>query len=186
MSINPSSGNISNEPLKCRYNNPPDPPGDPNPIGPNATICGNLSWNCSDPDGDDLTFDVWFGDVFNMNQVAWDQTENWFWIYDLDFVKRYYWYIVAWDEHGAYTVGPIWNFRTEANLPPNPAEDPYPPDGDIIPLDEGVILCWNGSDPNLCDTLRFNLYFDDVNPPLTQALWQTYNNCWGIPFTLTK
>jgi len=30
------------------------------------------------------------------------------------------------------------------------------------------------------------LYFDDVNPPLTQVLWQTYDNCWGIPFNLTK
>jgi hypothetical protein len=169
-------------------NNPPDEPSDPYPnYNISVPICVNLSWICEDPDGDNVTFDVWFGDSeLGVYQVLWNQTENWFWVYDLDFLKKYYWYIVAWDEHGAYTVGPIWSFITEENLPPNTPVDPHPFHGDTAVPCEGVVLCWNGSDPNLCDTLRYDLYFDDFCPPLTKRLWESYDNCWEIDFELDE
>jgi len=172
-----------------RDNNPPYEPSDPNPIGPNATICGNLSWNGGDPDGDDVIYDVYFGNhpENNMQQVSWNQTEEWFCLEDIGFNKTYYWKIVAWEvDYDLFTVGPIWSFTTEVNLPPNLPEDPHPPDGDPCVPTEGGVLCWNGSDPNLCDTLLYDLYFDDVNPPLTQVLSGYYENCYEIPFTLSK
>jgi hypothetical protein len=177
--------------VKIIGNNAPYPPSNPTPCNGtiNMSICPlNLSWTDEgDPDGDKVTYDVYFGnDSENMHQKTWNQSEKWFFIKSLNFNKTYYWYIVAWDEHGAYTVGPLWNFRTEKNLPPNPAKDPYPPDGATIPLGEGVILCWNGSDPNLCDSLLFDLYFDDVNPPLVMRMSETYVKCWEIPFELSK
>jgi hypothetical protein len=172
-----------------RGNDPPNDPGWEYPINRSIDIPieVNLSWICNDPDGDDLTFDVWFGDEFNINQVAWNQTENWFVIEDLDFVKRYYWYIVAWEvDYDLYTVGTLWNFLTEANIPPNPAVDSYPVDGDPAVPTEGVALEWNGSDDNYGDTLRYDLYFDDVNPPQSQQLWESYDDFWEIEFPLTK
>ena len=170
-------------------NEPPYVPGWEYPVNGsfNVPICVNLSWIGGDPDGDEVTYEVYFGDdPENMEQVSWNQTENWYWIYDLDFTKKYYWYVVAWDQYGYCTIGPKWCFTTEENLPPNPAENPFPPDGDTIPPDGEVILCWNGSDPNLCDTLLYDLYFDDVNPPLNQIFYKNPNNCWKIPFNLTK
>ncbi len=173
-----------------RSNDPPNTPSleFPTNESTNIPICVNLSWTCEDPDGDDVTFDVYFGDhpMLNLEQVAWNQTENWYWVYDLDFVKYYYWYIVAWESYGLNTTGDLWQFSTEANVPPNPAEDPFPPDGDLAVPDEGVILSWNGSDDNLCDNLRFDLYFDDVDPPLTQQLWEDEKDWWEIPYPLTK
>jgi hypothetical protein len=187
LSVTSSTGNISEVSSVCKSNNPPYEPSNPNPIGPDATICGNLSWTGGDPDGDDVTYDVFFGDQFEMNQVAWNQSETWVQLPDiLDFLRTYYWYVVAWDEHGAYTVGEIWSFSTEQNYPPNPAEDPNPPDGDPNVPTEGVVLCWNGSDPNLCDTLIYDLYFDDVDPPHAQVLLKTCINWWEISYTLPK
>jgi hypothetical protein len=172
-----------------RDNDPPYVPGWEYPVNGSidVPICGNISWISGDPDGDEVTYDVYFGtDPENMKQIAWNQTVDFFILKDLDFEKTYYWYVVAWDEYGGNTVGPLWNFTTEQNYPPNPAEDPYPPDGyPYVPI-EGVLLCWNGSDPNLCDTLIYDLYFDDVNPPLTQVFSQNLDNCWYIPFQLPK
>jgi hypothetical protein len=32
---------------------------------------------------------------------------------DLQYDTNYYWQIIAWDNHGASAVGPIWNFTTQ-------------------------------------------------------------------------
>jgi hypothetical protein len=42
-------------------------------------------------------------------------------IYDLgtlDYLTTYYWKIIAWDNYGASTEGPLWSFTTKANSPP--------------------------------------------------------------------
>jgi hypothetical protein len=82
----------------------------------------SLSWTCSDPDGDQLTFDVFFGASYPPPLVARNVTQ-----YDpglLGFETTYYWRIVAWDEHGASASGPIWCFTTEqgCNHPPETPE----------------------------------------------------------------
>jgi hypothetical protein len=172
-----------------RGNDPPNTPDFPTPANKTieVPIEVNLTWRCIDPDGDDITFDVWFGDEFNIEQVAYNQTENWFYMRDLNFVTTYYWYVVAWEvPYDLYTVGPLWNFRTELNQPPNQAVDPRPYDGDPAVPTENVILKWNGSDPNFGDKLRFDLYFDDTYPPTTKRVSESYQNSWQVPFTLTK
>lgn len=170
-----------------------DPPNNPNfefPVNESTgvPIEVNLTWQCTDPDGDDLTFDVWFGDSeVGIHQVTWNQTEKYYVAEDLDFMKNYYWYIIAWEvDYDLYTVGPLWNFITEANVPPNPAEDPIPYDGDPAVPTEGVTLEWNGSDDNYGDTLRFDLYFDDVDPPETQQMWEDYDDFWVVDVDLEK
>ena len=188
MSVNPSSGNISNEPSICQSNNPPYVPSDPYPNGEDyESICPpNLSWTGGDPDGDNVTYDVYFGyNPGNMEQVAYNLSETWYQIpFLLGFLTKYYWMVVAKDEYGAYTTGPIWSFTTEENLPPYPASQPYPENGDWIEDLENVTLCWVGSDPNECDILRYDVYFDDVNPPITKRISEGYENCYEIPFTL--
>jgi hypothetical protein len=168
-----------------RGNVPPSDPRWEKPINEstNVSILVNLSWICDDPDGDDVTYDVYFGDhpELNMLQVAYNQTEKWFIVEDLDFQKTYYWYVVAWDNYGLNTTGPLWHFTTEENVPPNPAEDPHPFDGDPAVPTEDVVLEWNGSDDNIGDTLSFDLYFDDVNPPTTLQMYQEYDDWWVVP-----
>ncbi|HPP71137.1 MAG TPA: hypothetical protein PLK95_10495 [Pseudothermotoga sp.] len=50
-------------PSGTQPNTPPSKPGNPNPANgaTNVSRTTTLSWSCSDPDGDTLTFDIYFG-----------------------------------------------------------------------------------------------------------------------------
>nr|NQU90260.1 fibrobacter succinogenes major paralogous domain-containing protein [Bacteroidota bacterium] len=95
-------------------NEPPATPSDPNPA--NGSI-GNpiesaLSWVCTDPDGDPLTYDVYFGTQADPPLVSEGISEN---TYDpgvLDYYTQYFWKIVAHDDHANSTEGPIWSFTS--------------------------------------------------------------------------
>ena len=94
---------------------PPFTPSNPNPENgeTNVSINTNLSWTGGDPNGDPVTYDVYFGDATPLPKVSSNQTST---IYDLGTLSYntiYYWQIVAWDDTGLSTSGPIWNFETE-------------------------------------------------------------------------
>lgn len=96
-------------------NQPPNAPLNPTPAD-NATdvdINTTLSWTCTDPDGDALTYNVYFDTASSPSIVATVTTES----YDpgsLDYNTKYYWKIVASDGKGGQTSSPVWNFTTEA------------------------------------------------------------------------
>ncbi|UCD13804.1 MAG: hypothetical protein JSW60_09655, partial [Thermoplasmatales archaeon] len=103
-----------------RGNSPPYIPSYPFPEDGaiDVDVDADLSWTGSDPDpGDTVTFDVYFGATSPPPQVAWNISDT----YDpgtMNYGTTYYWKVVAWDNHGASTVGPIWGFTTEFSLPP--------------------------------------------------------------------
>jgi parallel beta-helix repeat protein len=111
------------EPYIPQY--PPNPPYNPFPPDGKADIDVNatLSWLCSDPEGDNLTYDVYLeaNNPDPTELVSNNQTDN---SYDppgqMEFNTNYYWQIVAWDSNGYTTTGPIWHFITalEYNNPP--------------------------------------------------------------------
>ncbi|SFH12095.1 S-layer homology domain-containing protein [Desulfotomaculum arcticum] len=79
-----------------------------------------LNWSCSDPDGDALTYDIYFGtdqtQVENLNQSVKKETGHYSTTYlpgQLDSLTTYYWRIVAKDEKGGQAVGPLWRFTTK-------------------------------------------------------------------------
>ncbi len=105
-------------------NTPPNEPSNPFPADGaiDVDVDADLSWTCSDPDGDDLVYDVYFeADNPDPNvKVSDDQTETNFDPGTMDIDMTYYWKIVAKDEHGAINIGPVWHFTTEEeeNQPP--------------------------------------------------------------------
>ena len=103
-------------------NNPPDPPSSPDPLdgATDIDIDADLSWDCSDPDGDSLTYDVYL-DIVNPpeDRVSDDQVETVFDPGTLEFDTTYYWQVIAKDENGATTAGVIWQFSTRINNPPD-------------------------------------------------------------------
>jgi hypothetical protein len=171
-----------------RGNDPPNEPSMPNPPNESTSIpiLVNLSWIGGDPDLDDVTYNVYFGDnpLEELPLLSENQTDPWYKVGDLEFQHYYYWRIIAWDYYGEKTVGDKWQFTTEVNVPPNQAIDPYPNDGDsAVPTDD-LILRWNGSDDNYGDTLKYDVYFDDVNPPTTLQAEGIYVNHFELEYDL--
>jgi hypothetical protein len=111
-------------------NTPPDIPSDPHPLDGAVDIGKktHLSWTSCDPDpGDKAVYDLYFGTDSIPGLIASDlQMPN----YNPDALEsftHYYWYVVAKDENGASTTGPVWAFTTNdcdcdpPNQPSGPA-----------------------------------------------------------------
>jgi uncharacterized protein (TIGR02145 family) len=99
------------------YNEAPDEPSDPNPADnlTEVVISSSLSWACSDPDDDPLTFDIYFGTENPPPLVQSAVTEFSFDPGDLANSTVYYWRVVANDGHDHTVGGPVWTFATEAS-----------------------------------------------------------------------
>ena len=70
-----------------------------------------LSWDSYDPDGDTMTYDVYFDTNANpMTKVSSSQRENKLAGTDLSYNTTYYWKVVVKDSNGATTEGPVWRF----------------------------------------------------------------------------
>ncbi|MDH7517080.1 MAG: hypothetical protein QHH19_01870 [Candidatus Thermoplasmatota archaeon] len=108
--------------LTVFVNSPPYIPSDPDPENGsiNIDVHSNISWTGGDPDGDTVTYDVYFeaDDPTPDIKIAEDIVETWFEPGKLEYETTYYWKVYARDSHGAVTQGPIWSFTTE--LTPEP------------------------------------------------------------------
>ncbi len=99
-------------------NQPPNEPSNPTPvdnaIDVNTSI--ELNWNCTDPDGDNLTYDIYFGTSNNPSMIAGSQSGNSYLIDLLENNSTYFWKIIAKDGKGGETEGAIWNFTTKDSI----------------------------------------------------------------------
>jgi hypothetical protein len=149
-----------------RGNDPPNEPSNPDPYDgeTDVNITTGLDWTSIDPDGDDVTYDVYFGKNSNPPKVKSNKTGSWYNPGLLDFDTTYYWKIVAWDIFNYSSSGSIWSFTTEENLPPLEPTDPDPGNGDIdVNIDAD--LSWTGGDPNSGDTVTYDVYFGTSTTP---------------------
>jgi len=158
-----------------RKNNPPNDPSDPEPAdgATDVDINADLSWNCSDPDGDTVTYDVYFeaDDPTPDELLSNNQSENWYDPGTMEYDTHYYWQIVAWDEYGESTTGSIWDFTTGStpNDPPYIPSDPNPENGaNNVDIEED--LSWTGGDPN-DDSVTYDVYLEanDETPDVKVA-----------------
>ncbi len=134
-------------------NDPPFIPANPDPphLATGRPLGLRLAWTGGDPDGDPTSYDVFmeFGDsspdvmVCNTAHVAYCDVTG------LDPNETYYWRVVAEDNQGASTSGPVWRFDTAGgvNQPPFIPSSPIPPNNS----DQQEIylqLKWVGGDPD--------------------------------------
>jgi hypothetical protein len=163
---------------QIQQNHPPDPPLNPSPANGNDDVPVTilLEWDCSDPDGDPLLYDVYFGTdptpdegelvSENQSQEYYNPPGN------LDYGTTYYWQIMAEDDEFE-TEGPIWNFTTtgQGNQPPNPPSNPNPPNNSTgQPIN--INVSWTCTDPD-GDPLNFDVYFGTMSPPPLVSLNQS-------------
>jgi outer membrane protein assembly factor BamB len=96
-------------------NNAPYAPSGPDPEDEaiDVDVSTLLSWTGGDPDGDAMTYDVYLGIADPPALVSDDQTAvSYTPPSDLMNGTQYFWKIIAFDEHGSSTEGPLWTFTT--------------------------------------------------------------------------
>jgi hypothetical protein len=126
-----------------------------------------LSWECSDPDGDRVLYDV---KVMEQGEVI----VFWEWTYeksmetDLALFREtaYTWTVTATDGL-ELSESAEWSFHTPAwsNEPPYAPSDPWPQDGAADIRTGGPDLTWSAGDPDTDDVLSFDLYFGTEDAP---------------------
>jgi hypothetical protein len=130
------------------FNYPPTQPANPKPENGfvNQSVNSILRWLCIDSDGDELTFDIFFGTSSPPPLVATDVPSDGpntsYAPGKLNHLTTYFWQIEAQDSNGATTRGPLWRFTTTS--PPR-ATKPSPPDGVMIVA--SPVLYWDATDP---------------------------------------
>lgn len=154
-------------------NNPPNSPTNPVPSdgAVDQPIDATLSWTCTDPENDALTYDVFFGVTSSPGQVASDSTQASYDPGPLQYFRIYYWKIRARDSQGNTKTGSVWSFTTElsdSSAPPYVPSNPDPADG-ATNVSYSVTLSWVGGDPN-GDPVTYDVYFGVApDPPLMQS-----------------
>jgi hypothetical protein len=145
-------------------NNPPYEPSNPNPPDGATNVSGDsISLTGGDPDGDTVTYDLYCGSTTNPPLLFENMTITKY-VFGCEFNMTYYWKIVAWDEHGASTPGPIWTFTTGENHPPEAPKVWWSPKHPK-PF-EMFTLTFNSVDPD-GDDVRFIIDWGDGNTETT-------------------
>jgi hypothetical protein len=179
-------------------NHPPTKPSNPNPPDQAAIQQTNsvLSWECSDPDGDAISYDVFYGTSNPPTEkIAANSSDRQVTIGNMQIGKTYFWLVVAKDSKGATTYGDIWKLMvTEdaSNKPPTKPSNPIPRNNSII-NSTNTVLTWDCSDPD-GDAVKYDIYFsnrlvasdvtDKMYNPGTLGFGYTYN--WQIYAKDTK
>ena len=169
--------------LSVYVNSPPYSPSDPEPEdgATDVDVNADISWSCSDPDDDNITYDIYFEayDSTPDELVSNNQTECWFDPGTMDYSTHYYWQIIAWDEYGLSTEGIVWDFITGSE-PNNP---PFPP----IIYEENESLFMFSIDPDGDDIFYLidwgDGYIDDWFGPYLSGEILEINHEWSEPGT---
>ncbi|MDN5337081.1 MAG: immune inhibitor [Thermotogaceae bacterium] len=101
--------------LDIVFNHYPLQPFSPIPEDSVTNVSTNitLKWNCSDPDNDALKYKIYFGtDYKNLQLIESDYELKSYPLNNLNYDTQYYWKIVADDQKGGITEGPVWSFKT--------------------------------------------------------------------------
>ena len=159
-------------------NNPPNTPSSPSPTDgvTNVSTAVDLSWTGGDPDGNAVTYDVYFeaDDLTPDVLVAGDQAATTFSPGTLITNTHYYWQVVASDEYSETTPGPVWDFTTGSGSPP-------PGDMVFVPAGEFQMGCdpaHNGGFTCSTDELPLHtVYLDAFNIDTTEVTNGQYAQC---------
>jgi len=164
-------------------NRPPNMPSNPDPYDGSTNVPNynaRLSWTCSDPDGDPLTYNVYLGtNKNNLPLVKSGLSKAEYNTGPMQIRTYYYWRVIAQDPYGASKAGPVWSFKTGdmggTHRPPNTPSNPRPAN-ESISVDIDDDLFWDGGDPESGDMVRYDIYFGtDSSPQYWSSVYYPWN-----------
>ena len=160
-----STGNNSRSETVYAYpvNHPPNTPynEDPDDGETNVTITHDLDWSCTDPDGDNLDYYVYFGtdstpDAGEYQGIA---TGSNYPLPTLNYNIHYYWKIIAFDPDGLQTSSPVWDFWTHTGTPVATIQSPSSPVS--VDLNTSQTFIVSATDPG-GDLEYVEWYYDNI------------------------
>jgi hypothetical protein len=149
-------------------NNAPTAPNTPFPVSGSVDqeLSVTLSWECLDPDGDALVYDVYFGTSSSPANVASGISSNTWQTGELTEGATYYWRVVAKDTKGATSESQIWNFTTRNSVPADGVDK-------VGPVYSGNVL--------LVSNESTNAYSYENTGSLSESFLQTASVQEGLP-----
>ena len=95
-------------------NQPPTTPSNPNPSdgATGVSLSPTLSWTCTDPNGDAVGYDLYFGTSSLSMNLLHSGNGTSITLNGLSNNQNYYWKVIAYDSHNASSEGPVWHFNT--------------------------------------------------------------------------
>ncbi len=147
-------------------NLPPEAPASPTPVHNASGVSSGttLRWECQDPEGDPVTYDVYLGQGQTPSLVSQNVSECSYRPANLSMGTSYFWKVSARDNHNHATDSPLWRFTTAANRPPAAPHAPFPSDGATNQSISATRLSWQCSDPD-SDNLQYDLYLGTASIP---------------------
>jgi len=84
-------------------------------------VNSELTWTGGDPDsGDIVTYDVYFGGSFPLTKIISNTSATSHPLHNVSYNVKYYWKIIAWDNHQNTNASSIWSFTTKPDtIPPS-------------------------------------------------------------------
>lgn len=138
----------------------PEAPSAPRPAdgATEQLITVSFSWI----GGGAVAYDVYFGTEEDPPLVASNIPDPSYHGPVLEFETVYRWRVVARDQFGLETSGPVWSFLTRFNSPPIQPFAPDPPNQSAA--GPTVTLRWRSGDPDQ-QAVTYRLFFGATNPP---------------------
>jgi len=184
-------------------NTPPNTPSNPSPTdtATNVLLNTQLNWTSGDPDGNTITYDIYFGTTTSPSKVKNNQSNLSYAPGTLTYNTIYYWKIVAWDSYNASAEGPLWHFKTASqsgnggggsgdSTPPEPQNKKPIANASAGKPYQGFVnsaILFNGSrssDPDGNITKWFWI-FDDATNGIGKTVTHTYSKVGTYNVTLT-
>jgi len=166
-------------------NQAPNQPANPSPSdnASNVSINTNLSWSCSDPDDDQLTYDIYFGTNSTPPLLNTGQSSS---NYDPGTMNEgitYFWKIIAKDDHDNSTTSEIWDFST-VDPPPDFITVSSPNGGETWEMGTSHNITWGD---NISSNVKIELYKSgSYYETITSSTSSDGSYSWSIPTNLIE
>ena len=136
-----------------------------------------LSWHSYDPDsGDTAYFDIFMetASLPGLVQTGW--TDTTFQPTSVACATEYYWRIIAYDNHGDSTVGPVWQFTTADSISVT-----APDTGEQLRINSEDTITWIGGPPAVDSTVLYRSVDDGASWNLLGRATSPGQFVWQVP-----